>query len=178
MTSAEIAHTLRISPATAKRRLRELKGKDPRPGRAFAVKPRPPARQEPAPPAPPAESSPDLLNEDEPSVELPLEFSPDSTLQEIDKWLKVAKERAEAAAADDNPKAHAEYMRMIITLIEARRKAAPPPKVDPNDHPDMVAAAANVRKRWHNLADMLAHTASAPIAESIRKVLEGKRPWE
>ena len=82
------------------------------------------------------------------------------SVAEIDGWLKEAKEHAANAAAEGDVDTHVKYVRLAATLIEARRKAAPVPKPDPNDSPDMVAAAKAARKRWHVLLDALHREAS------------------
>jgi hypothetical protein len=154
----EMAHAFGVSAATMKRRMRELRGKVPAAKASViaAVKSVSPT------------SSP-TLDDEPPPVAI------EGTLKQIDEWLAVAKERAEGAAATGNADEHATYMRMVISLLEARRKATPPPKVDPNDSPDMVAAAAKVRKHWHDLANALVRVSNSPIADTIGRILSEKR---
>jgi hypothetical protein len=167
-SAAQLAHDFGVSRPTMQRRMRELRGRVPAARAentaAHRAKISPPsAAAPPSPPSTPAEPDGDALYVPE-----------DSTLQEIDKWLAVAKERAEHAAASDNAEEHATYMRMIIALIEARRKAAPVPKTDPNDQPDMIEAAKRVRKRWHDLADNLVRVSKSPLAATIGRMLREK----
>lgn len=153
VAASAIAHELGISPATAKRRIRELKGKVPA-ARAAAL-------------AAVAAAAPTVPAVDGEEVAIPT----GATLDQIDEWLAVAKKKAAEASDLKDPDAHLSYMRMVIALLEARRKSTPIPKVDPNDSPDMIEAAAAARERWHKLADSLVRVASSPIAESIARIL-------
>ncbi len=90
-----------------------------------------------------------------------------ATLYQIDEWLAVAKQGANEAAALQDPDKHLSYMRMVISLLEARRKAEPEKVEDPNDSPDFVAAAARVRERWHKLAESLVRVANSPLAATL-----------
>ncbi len=158
VAASAIAAELGISAATAKRRIRELKGKVPA-ARAAAL----------AAVTPPAETQAPADGGEE--IEVPA----GATLEQIDHWLEVAKKKANEAATLGDPDAHLSYMRMVIALLEARRKSAPIPKADPNENPDLVEAAARVRERWHRLADSLVRVAKSPVAESIARLL---RPEE
>lgn len=170
-----IAAELGVSVATAKRRMREIKGVvtevkgESRQTRRAAVR-----LARPAPTAVPGAAAgalPDVaesaLDGDDDSIVIP----EGSSLEQIDRWLKVAEDEAAAAAGDDDPDNHIKWVRLAASLIEARRKAAPIAKTDPNEQPDMIAAAARARKRLHALANKLAYIAASPLAESIGKLV-------
>jgi len=162
MSANDIARDLGISLTTAKRRVAELKGKVPaeKTARLAAAKAAPPSA-----PSPPSDDVP--ISEEE--------IPAGATVEQIDKWLKVAEEKANNASALEDPDAHLSYLRIVLALIEARRKATPIPKPDPNDNPDMVEAAALVRERWHNLAENLSRVSKSPIAETIARMLREAR---
>lgn len=155
VSASVIAAELGISEATAKRRIRELKGKVPA-ARAAVI------ASVPAPMLPAADEE----------VEIPS----GATIDQIDEWLAVAKQKANESAALENPDAHLSYMRMVIALLEARRKSAPIPKPDPNENPDLVEAAARVRERWHRLAESLVRVSKSTVADSIAKILRPSEP--
>jgi hypothetical protein len=99
----------------------------------------------------------------ESSTDVPAE----ATLDQIDEWLAVAKRKANDAALLGDEEAHLGYMRLIISLLEARRKAEPEKPKDPNENPDFIAAATRVRERWHKLAESLVRVANSPLAEML-----------
>lgn len=165
-----IAAELGVSVATAKRRMREIKGvvtettgglrherrAAPVPRAERPSRPAPKAERELAPP----------VDGDETVIEIP----EGSSVEQIDRWLKVAEQEAEAASGDPDPDNHIKWVRLAASLLEARRKAAPIVKADPNDRPDTVAAAARVRARWHALADKLVFVANSPLATTIARL--------
>ena len=155
--SAAIAAELGISEATAKRRMASIRGvvADSKTARKREAIKASPVAQELG------------IGEEDPDLELPA----DTTLESIDRLLRVAEERAKLAESDEDPENHIKYVRLSAQLLEARRKMLPVPKVDPNDHPDMVEAAARVRKRWHDLADRLMQVANSELALTIHKLL-------
>jgi hypothetical protein len=161
-----IAAELGVSLATAKRRMSEVKGVvtevkgDARRERRAAA-PAAPAARAPTPHA-------DLDTNDDDAPVIP----EGSSLEQIDKWLKVAEEEAALAATDDDPDNHIKWVRLAASLLEARRKAAPIPKADPNENPDMIEAAAAARKRWHDLADALLRVSKSPVAGTIASLLK------
>lgn len=165
-TSAdELALQFKVSPATMKRRMRELRGKVPE-AREKVV-----AQKIAAPPVTPRAQPSAPAVDDASDVEA---FG-DATLKQIDEWLAVAKRKAEEAAATQNAEEHATYMRMVISLLEARRKATPPPKIDPNESPDMIELAKQAREKLHNLADALVRTSKSPIADTIAGIIRPKQ---
>lgn len=162
-----IAKSVGASQRTVERRMTELRGAvataraDSRSAR------RPPQRAVPRLPLAPPTAGGDA---DDVDVAIP----DGSTVEEIDRWLRVAEEEAKLAAGDEDPDNHIKWVRIVTSLIEAKRKAKPIPKVDPNDRPDMVEAAARVRKRWHALAENLVRVANSPLADSIGRLVHGE----
>ncbi len=77
-------------------------------------------------------------------------------LANVDKWIPVIEKMIEHAFDEKNHTDFNASMSRLIALQEHKRKATPLPKIDPNDSPDMVAAAARVRKMWHDLIDKAA----------------------
>jgi hypothetical protein len=127
-----------ISVATITRRMREIRA-GLRSSRA-------------APSAP--ESSEDL---DLP--ESPESIGADTPLEILDQWIAhVARLGRKAAAADDLD-GIGKMGRLSAALLEARRKATPPPVADPNDSPDMVALGALVAEKFHS---MISRVVGAP----------------
>jgi hypothetical protein len=121
------AEGVHVSRATITRRMRELKGKA-NAGRA-AARVTPPAQ---------VDEVPDVV--------------PDGTeLAIVDKWIPKVEAAAEAAEAEGDLTAFASLTAKLVTLLEHRRKAAPPPRADPNESPDMVAAAKRAREMLHRL---------------------------
>lgn len=166
-----IAAELGVSTATAKRRMREIKGvvtevkAEGRQARRSAARAPRPAPIAPSPALPAVLPSTD--GDEDADISIP----DGSSLEQIDRWLKVAEDEAEAAAGDEDPDNHIKWVRLATALIEAKRKASPIPKPDPNEHPDMIAAAARVRKRWHDLANNLVRVSKSPLVETIGKLL-------
>ncbi len=72
-------------------------------------------------------------------------------LATVDKWIPKVEKVAEDAQASKDYTAFNAAMSRLVTLLEHKRKATPIPKQDPNDSPDMIAAAEKVRKRFHEL---------------------------
>jgi hypothetical protein len=127
-------------------------------------------KRTPKPTPAPATVSPSAGGDDLPEnlAEVLTESTP---FEQIDRWLKKAEEKADKADADDDDDNHVKYVRLAKDLFEARRKAMPIPKEDPNEHPDMLAAASKVRERWHALAENLARVSNSPVAETIGRML-------
>lgn len=117
-----------VSRPTVTRRMRDLKGQ----ANAARVSAR-------GAPAVPAEDVPDAIPEGAP-------------LEVVDKWIPKVEAAAEAAEAAGDLGAFAALTAKLVMLIEHRRKAAPPPKSDPNDDMDLRKLGAEVAKRLHRLA--------------------------
>ena len=109
------------SHSTVTRRMRELKGSRPRALEAEAV---------------PVAGVPD----DPAAVEA-------APVAMIDVWLTRVDQAYRAAEDDGNLAVQASLAARATALLEARRKASPPPAVDPNELPDLVAAAEATKKR-------------------------------
>jgi hypothetical protein len=128
-----------ISRATVGRRLRELRGKV-RVGRVGA--------KQSAPPPPPESETAD--------IDLPAspEEIPDGLSLDVLRALFRKADRAASEALSRKDLATFGAMgRLVTALSEAIRKATPPEKVDPNDHPDMLSAAKRAREKLHRLVD-------------------------
>lgn len=134
------------SRATVGRRMRELRGKV----RAGRVTTKPASTPPPLPPEPVVES--------EALVDPPLPAS----AEEIPEGLSLAllyRLRAKAEAAGEEALARKDLAtfgamgRLVTAVSEAIRKATPPTPPDPNEQPDMLALAKQVRERLHELLD-------------------------
>lgn len=161
----ELALQFKVSRPTMQRRMRELRGKVPE-AREKAV------AQKMVTPSTLSRAAATAPTDDDASD---VEAFGDATLKQIDEWLAVAKRKAEEAAATQNAEEHATYMRMVIALLEARRKATPPPKIDPNESPDMIELAKQAREKLHKLADALVRTSKSPIADTIAGIIRPKQ---
>jgi transposase-like protein len=128
LTVEEIAKHFGVAKSTAHSRVQAMKqGTGPRP-----VTPAAPAS------VPRVDEVPDVPPDDAP-------------LELVNKWIAKVEAAAEAAESEGDLKTFATIAAKLVTLLEHRRKAAPPPVADPNEHPDMVEAAKRARKRLHDL---------------------------
>lgn len=125
ITQALAADGHDVSRATVTRRMRELRGQV-NAGRASAMS------------AAETEDVPDVIPEG-------------ASLSLVDKWIPKVEAAAEAAELEGDLATFANLTAKLVTLLEHRRKAAPPPKSDPNEHPDMIAAARRAREALHKL---------------------------
>ena len=89
-------------------------------------------------------------------ADVPDDVPDDAPLELVDKWIAKLEAAGEAAEADGDLKTFATLAAKLVTLLEHRRKAAPPPVADPNEHPDMVALAEDVRERLHKMIEQVA----------------------
>lgn len=127
------------SPATITRRMRELRGKvkaekaPAQPARSRAPR-RPPATEQPLPPTPEA-------------------IPEGASLDELNEWLRRAEKMGRAAEEAGDLQGLGAMGRLSASLLEARRKAQPVVKPDPNDDPDMVAMGEQVAAELHKLVD-------------------------
>ena len=130
LTVEEIAKHFGVAKSTAHSRVQAMKqGAAPRPARAAAVA---------------AEPSPESMPEDVPAG-LPVEA--------YDDMIDRAKRNMQAAEDAENHSAAQGWARVELAAMTERRKAAPPPVADPNEHPDMLEAAKRARKRLHDLIE-------------------------
>lgn len=123
------AENVNLSRATIGRRMRELSGrvKKERADALAASKPNPKA---------PLPASPEEIPED-------------ADLETLNEWLDTAKRMGRVAELDGDLESLARAGRLAASLLDAKRKATPPTKADPNDHPDMVKLGAEVAERMH-----------------------------
>lgn len=140
-SAAEIAKALRLegieaSAATVGRWLREKRG----PQRATKL------RKPTASSSAPAPSSSETIPEN----------IPDGTdLAEIERWMQIAQRTAVIAEEEGNVSALAAMLRIQRDLFNAKLRARRDAKPDPNDSPDMVAAAKRARDRLHKYVDLV-----------------------
>lgn len=73
----------------------------------------------------------------------------------LDRWIQVAERNGRAAENEGNLQALAQMGRLSASLLEAKRKGAPPVIPDPNDSPDMVALGAEVEARLLKMVDLV-----------------------
>lgn len=71
----------------------------------------------------------------------------------LDYWLQLAKRNGAAADTDGDLQALAQMGRLSASLLEAKRKSAPLPVVDPNENPDFVALAKAFRTRMAKMLE-------------------------
>lgn len=88
-----------------------------------------------------------------PLDEVPDEIPEGVSVDVVDKWIPKVERAAEAAEAAKDFGALASLLAKLTALLEHKRKAAPPPKVDPNENPDMIAAAKRAREMLHKLVE-------------------------
>ncbi len=74
-------------------------------------------------------------------------------MEQLSWWLAEVKLAFGAAKTAGNIAAQASLAARATALLEAKRKSAPPPIVDPNDNPDFIAMAANFRERMAKMID-------------------------
>ncbi len=79
----------------------------------------------------------------------PDEIPEGADVETLDHWIAVAKTMGEQAQRDKNIAAIGAMGRLVATLLEHRRKAAPKHVDDPNDSLDMIAAAKKAREILH-----------------------------
>ena len=143
-----------VSRATIGRRLLEARGKS-RVGRVRAA----PTTKKPRASAP-AASAP--TSEDEPDVEseLPLPRDPSEipeglSLDMLHRLLQKADRAASHALAKGDLATFGAMGRLVTSISEAIRKATPPPEADPNESPDMRAAAKRARDTLHRIVSQV-----------------------
>jgi len=87
------------------------------------------------------------------AADVPDDVPDGASLELVDKWIAKLEAAGEVAESEGDLKTFATLAAKLVTLLEHRRKAAPPPVADPNEHPDMVEAAKRARKRLHDLIE-------------------------
>ena len=86
-----------------------------------------------------------VASADEEALPDPASLPADMTVDQADKLLALADRAAARAEKEGNVSGLVAAGRLSATVLEHKRKAAPPPVVDVNAAPDMVAAAARFR---------------------------------
>lgn len=129
------AEGVKASRATIGRRMQELKGKVSA-ARAERFQAAPPVEAAPLPPS--ADDIPE-----------------GASLEMLDRWLATAKRMGEIAESEGDLDALATAGRLSVSLLEAKRKATPPTRPDPNDNPDMVKLGGEVAARLHKMIDQV-----------------------
>lgn len=89
------------------------------------------------------------------AAEVPDEIPEGTPLEMIDRWIARVEKGATAAEAAGNLPALSSLAMRAASLAEARRRAVPIPKPDPNDDPDMKALGEQAEKRFFALIDDL-----------------------
>ena len=154
---ADIQRRFDVSPGTVTNALKEAKAKKPTPA------PLPAALAVVAPPT----STPD-------AVPAP------PTREDLVSFLSAQAEQLKTEIkATTEPTARAALNRNLTTVHALVARLLPPPPLDPNvgvfvTAEDMNAAAARVRKRWHDMADSLVRVSQSPVGETIAKMLKEK----
>ena len=69
---------------------------------------------------------------------------------QLSRWLARVERAAAEAEKHGNLAVVAALTARATALLEAQRKAAPPPVNDPNEAPDMVEAADRARRLFHD----------------------------
>lgn len=131
------------SPGTIQRRVRELRGKAPRPA---VVSP-------PAHPQPPAQ--PSQPSSAPPHVDVPDDPPETTSLEDIDRWIKLLNRAVAEAERATNLTAIASLSQKTAVLLALKHKLQPLPKADPNDNPDYQRLAAEGRARMKQLVNDL-----------------------
>lgn len=168
-SAAEIARAIgrQDIERTIGRRMREIRGDVGRSGHEklsgpiYVAPVPPPALIIPAASVPtPASSSsgdgePPKPPPDPPSDDFdPLEPLPENARAEIAaRWLKRVERAAIKAEAEGQIGALGTMGRLIATFLEHQRKAQPIKLPDPNEMPDVIAAAGRAREMLHMLID-------------------------
>jgi hypothetical protein len=130
-----------MSRATLARRMREKRG---------AVGP--PQVQGPRAKPKPA----DLAVSGDPLPEDPDEIPEAATVPELTQLLARCNEALRKAEVAGNLPLVGQMIRVAASLAETIRKATPPERADPNEHPDMVDMGKRVAERLHKMVDLVA----------------------
>lgn len=163
-TAALQAAGINISKATVGRRMRELQGKvrEMRAERVAALQavskleptPEPKKPKKKKGKASKAELEVEAIAAAMPATPADIPDHVDSST--LDRWIETANRMGLIAEEDGDLDSLAKMGRLTASLLEHKRKAAPPPKHDPNDDPDMVKLGADVALRLHNLIERVA----------------------
>ena len=77
----------------------------------------------------------------------------DTSLATVDRWIARIEELARVAELHQDTARIGNLGRLMATLLEVKRKGTPPPRSDPNESPDMLAAKERARKAFYKLLD-------------------------
>lgn len=77
----------------------------------------------------------------------------DADVSTLRRWMVRLEALANAAEADGNLQAFTNLQRAMRDTWDRIRKAEPPAREDPNEAPDMVAAANRARTKLHEMLD-------------------------
>jgi DNA-binding transcriptional ArsR family regulator len=156
ISAAEIASRLGVSQRTVGRRLAALRG--PLKPRQRAAGPRP------APtPASASEANVEPGDADD-SEDTPARTLTDEELEQaalggtgpLDELIRsIAGEYQRATSGPLKQRIAGDYLK----ALDLRRKMTPPPAVDPNDQPDMIALGRRVAERLHRMVDLVCEEA-------------------
>jgi len=138
----------RTSEATIKRRLLELRG-PVRAARGTAAAEKDALREEYSKAAA-AEPEPESTAEDLPKGDA---IPADASLDQIERWIRRADTMGKAAFARGDLEGMGKMGRLSAALMEAKRKATPDAKEDPNDSPDMRKLGEEVEARFLKYID-------------------------
>lgn len=161
-TAALHAKGANVSKATVGRRMREMQGKvkERRAERVAALAKVSRAEPEPDPPKKPGPKKRAKPKKTaEPELELPAspaEIPDAADPGTLDRWIETANRMGRIAEDEGDLDSLAKMGRLTAALLEHKRKAAPPPKHDPNDDPDMIKLGAEVAARLHSLIERVA----------------------
>lgn len=81
------------------------------------------------------------------------EIPPGTDLTTFDVWLEKAERMAREAERTGNLVELGKAGRLVVMLLDAKRKATPVAAPDLNERPDMVAAARRARETLHKLVE-------------------------
>src|SRR5678815_4191374 len=81
------------------------------------------------------------------------EVPSDAGIAQLNYWLGVAERNAKEAETEGDLETLTKMVRLASTILDMRRKMMPPPKQDPNERPDMIAAAERARVWLHKQID-------------------------
>jgi hypothetical protein len=112
------------------------------------------------------DDAPDVVAADESAdddEEIPTEIPTGTPLETIQRWKASLERWSQQAERVGNLGALSSLTARLATLLDAERRATPPPVEDPNAAPDMVAEAEAARaKVFAELESFLASKAGAP----------------
>lgn len=148
-TAKQVTHELNalgipIPQKTTERRLRDLRGQS-KPRVSSKVTARRPL------PGKGLSGSPDPLPATASDSSLPVAPLEAADTLDADDMITAVQAEANAAKHRNDMATYAALTRLVVTLLEHKRKATPPPAPDPNANPDLIAYGAQVEERFVKL---------------------------